>query len=62
MLVKLSTWVKATMDKEGKRQESVLAELRGQADHLSRELKTAEHKCHRAETAVSVSVLCLEEF
>lgn len=51
-LIKLSTWVEATMDKERKRQDRVLAELKGQADHLSRAVKLAEDKCHRAETGV----------
>lgn len=53
-LVKLTAWVEAAMDKERKRQERVLAELKGQADHLAQEIKTAEHRCHQAETGVSV--------
>lgn len=52
ILIKLSTWVEATMEKERKRQQRVLAELKGQTDHLSREVETAENKCHRAETGV----------
>lgn len=40
------------MDKERKRHECVLAELKGQTDALSREATTAGHKCHRAETGV----------
>eukprot|EP00752_Nemacystus_decipiens_P012545 g11111.t2 len=56
----LTAWVEATMAKEGKAQERDLAELRGQADHLSRELQTAHHKCHRAETGVKELELTVE--
>lgn len=45
------------MDKERKRQENVLAELQGQADSLSRQMKATDHKCHQAETGVGVDFL-----